>query len=208
MEALLGCCDSLARLSGPLLSTPTRAPRADRAPTPATLGEPEAEAGPAPLSCPKNKTRSFSTLLLRQESRYLRQTDNKALQSCPVGICYFSPRTSPLNPQQGRAGPWESCQFSDFRRESDHPRLASSFCSGPGRNRDQDMASFLITGNCNLSGVWMHTFTEQNLLGALKHSTPRALRAWTGSPPLRGSRGQWAQDSEALARAAATAVGR
>ena len=67
---------------------------------------------------------------------------------------------------------------------------------------------FYINGNCNVSGVWRHTFTEQNLLEALKHRTPGALTAWTGSQPLCGSHGPRAQDSEALALLAAVAVGR
>ena len=67
---------------------------------------------------------------------------------------------------------------------------------------------FCINGNCNVSGVWRHTFTEQNLLEALKHCTPGALTAWTGSQPLCGSHGPRAQDSEALALLAAVAVGR
>lgn len=44
-----------------------------------------------------------------------------------------------------------------------HPTLGTR-----GRDRDQNDVFFLIIGIYSLSGVWMHTFTEQDLLKSFK----------------------------------------
>lgn len=54
----------------------------------------------SPSTVLRTHTQSFP-LFLKQESRRVRQTDNKPLQSCQVGkVCRFLPSISPLNPRQ------------------------------------------------------------------------------------------------------------
>lgn len=124
------CWVSLEGLSGPWLTVPDSGSLSTRGHLDPHAGSQSQRLGRLPQYCPEN-TQSLLLLFLKQESRHVRQTDSKPPQSCQVGKArHFLPRTSPLNPQQDRAGPWGSCQFSDFRKESDQPRLANRLESG------------------------------------------------------------------------------